>query len=217
MTPTKKLLTAFSEINFPAYVIEQLSDNPHLMSTGLKRMCKPPHIKEGMNPKDTKTKYGLLYTSFNNVKTKLGLNNYDDRYEFIDRWMSDKKFVKLFKAYKKSGFNRTLRPSLIIVNTVAEFPFMEGNVEWITYDENVRSHNMVNAKQVTEMRGGKPRKVYESIRKAANETSVHINSVRYHLKQKAGAYRYTTQAHIDHIEETKARVKQDKKKRGVEL
>lgn len=211
MKATKPLLSAINKIDFPEYIIEQLSDNPDLILTGLKRICKPPHIKKGYNPKDTKTKYGLLYVSYNNAKKKHNVPNYDGRYKFIDMYLSDKNFGKLFKQYKKSNFDRNKKPSLNIIDKHAENPLVASNLEFITYDKLMKKSSLTNAIKVTEFRNNKPYKLYNSIGEAHRESKNSTTTIRYHLGKEKGTFRYTTQDDIDYIAKSKENAKKLKK------
>lgn len=192
MKPRKALDQMFKDMYFPEYMIDQLLSDPAKVKTLLSKMCKPPHKKKGDNPYDTKTKYGLLYVTFNNLVKKLRLTNYDVRQDFIGYYIKDKKFKRMFKEYRASAFDIRYKPSFIVVDSTFRKPIFIKNLRLVTHDEAVNSSNIHRSRPVSEYHDEVLFKIYPSIRKASIDTNTSTNYIRQHMKKERGLFRETT-------------------------
>ena len=192
MNTKKDLTQMFDDMHFPEYMIDQLLSDPAKVKTLLLRMCKPPHKKEGDSPYDTKTKYGLLYTTFNTLKKKLGLKNYDVRQDFIAWYIKDKKFKKMFKDYRASAFDIKMKPSFIVIDTTFRNPIFIKNLRLATHDEAVNIANVNRSRPVSEYHDEVLFKIHPSVRKASIDANISPAMIRQHLKKERGKFRETT-------------------------
>ena len=103
-------------MNLPDYAIDQLLSDPIKLKLNHAMDTKPPHNEKKRNPIDPKNKYGLLYTTFNNFKNRLGKLDYNVRQDFIGWYIDDPEYKLLFKEWKRSGFAREYKPSFHIID-----------------------------------------------------------------------------------------------------
>ena len=192
MKPRKALDQMFKDMYFPEYMVEQLLSDPAKVKTLLSKMCKPPHKKSGDSPYDTKTKYGLLYVTFNNIVRKLKLSNYDVRQDFIAWYIKDKEFKKLYKEYRASAFDIKMKPSFIVVDTTFRNPIFIKNLRLATHDEAVNIANVNRSRPVSEYHDEILFKIYPSVRKASIDANISPAMIRQHLKKERGLFRETT-------------------------
>lgn len=188
MKANKELMKMFKGMEFDDYMVEQLLLKKDQVHVSLKRMCRPPHSKEG-NQYDSKTKYGLLYTTFNGFKNSCDLPNYDVRQIFVDMYINDKKFKKLFKIWKKGGYPREWKPSFYVVDKKLPNPIQSDNIVLDLYENTIKMAHSNRGINVTYLRDGfRPAKIYDSIREASRDLGVSETTVREHLKRTTGSF-----------------------------
>lgn len=199
MKANKALIKMFKEMEFDDYVVEQLLSNKDKVYVTLKRMCKPPHSKGKRSHYDTKTKYGLLYTTFNGIKKSCNLPNYNVRQIFVDMFINDKRFKELFKEWKKGGFPREWKPSFHIIDKDLGNPITKDNIKLDLYENTIKMAHANRGTAVTYLRDGfRVTKIYDSIREAARELEISESTVRGQLGRNEGAFsnfRVTTDKH----------------------
>ena len=192
MNTKKDLMKMFDDMHFPEYMIDQLLSDPAKVKTLLSKMCKPPHKKTGDSPYDTKTKYGLLYTTFNTLKKKLGLKNYDVRQDFIAWHIKDKEFKRLFKEYRASAFDIKFKPSIIVIDTTLDNPIVQNNMRLASYKEASKHSHAHRSRPVSEYHDEYLFKIHPSVRKASIDANISPAMIRQHLKKERGKFRETT-------------------------
>ena len=128
----------FEVFDLPEYVIEQMVSDPQSIKNQIMRWSKPIHNEKKRNPLDPRNKYGLLYTTFNNFKNRLGKINYSVRQDFIGWYIDDPEYTLLFKEWKRSGFAREYKPSFHIIDKTKAEPIAPKNIKMGLYEDIIK-------------------------------------------------------------------------------
>lgn len=214
MNERKQLNEALLEMTLPDYVVTQLLEDIPKLKTRLLQMVKSPNKKGSKSPYDTKTKYGLLYTTFNTMKKKHGIPNYDKRQDFIAHYLDDPEFKHFFKEYKRGGFIREWKPSFVILNSHMENPIVPMNIKIMLYPDALKYAHKKHSTPVTELKYGRPYKIYDSITECHRSTGVAIKTIKTHMSRNwSDTFKETTEKHRDYLAGIE-RVEPKKKKKG---
>lgn len=164
------------------YILAQLSDNPNYFTEGVEKKVPKKYRNKNFPISDVHTLGGFLYVTFYNVRAKQGQHNIPKRDDFINYFAENKQFKKMWKIYKKSNFNRSLKPYLNIVYPKAK------KCKFITYGEYMGKANKNKSKPVEKLGVSKEGQIvvlatYPSINATAKEEGVTLVKVRAHIKK----------------------------------
>lgn len=120
-----------------------------------------------------KTKKGVLTNIYQHLKQR---NKVDfSLKEFHERFLEDKKFLKLFSEWEKSNYNIQLKPSIDRIDCKKHYYFK--NIQMMTWGENRYKQSKLDGKRgkkprVFQMLGEKVIKIFQSQRHCVKELGV---------------------------------------------
>lgn len=141
-----------------------------------------------------KTAKGVLTNMYNHMvkrnKVFFELNTFQDKY------LQDKKFIRLFKEWEKSNYNKQLKPSIDRIDNKKGY-FFE-NMQMLTWAENRFKQSATDGKrgrkpQVIQMLGDKVIKIYQSQRHCVKELGIsqsNLSSVLNGKRNYVNGYKF---------------------------
>ncbi len=116
--------------------------------------------------------FGILTSTYASMKQKYGATFSKDK--FVLHFMSDDRYLQLFKEYEKNDFDKDLKPSLIFHKKIKK-------IKVVTYRERMNAMSKRTGKQVRHLDSGT---VYGSINQCALAHDMLPASMHYKLKKK---------------------------------
>ena len=106
----------------------------------------------------------------------------------LDRYLTNRRFLRLHREWAKSGYNKTKRPCIDRIN--CKKPYSPGNIHLVTVAENVYKSKMEKRSELSRpimaYKDGVPIKEYRSAYDAARKTGLCRSSIQRCV---AGIYR----------------------------
>lgn len=100
-----------------------------------------------------KTPKGLITNLYHKLKER---NTVGFDLKFLQSYLEDKKFQRLFKEWEKSNYNKNKKPSIDRISYKKGYEI--GNIHWITWEENRYKQRMelksIKAKKVGRFSNG---------------------------------------------------------------
>lgn len=95
--------------------------------------------------------------------------------ELHERFLNDKKFIRLFKEWVKSGYNMQLKPSIDRINYKKNYYI--DNIHILTWAENRYKQRMefkgIRARRVFQILNGGVVKTFKSVSDTVKKTGIH--------------------------------------------
>jgi len=154
---------------------DKLAETPLPLNLIIQSKLQDCFYKNGNQALTNKEQKGLLTRTYSYFKLKGGKLEYS-KYEFIQHFLSDATFTKLFKKYKKSGFKKDLMPSLIRHKKLKK-------VEVTTFKERLEKTKRNRATEVIWYDRIDNIKLYASITDAVKDRGVSRVNVTKALKR----------------------------------
>ena len=141
-----------------------------------------------------KTKKGVLTNMFDHMKRRHSVEF--SLFEFHNRYLNDKKFIRLYFEWVKSGFLKQFKPS--IDRTDCKKHYTMGNITMMTWAENRFKQSAMDGKRgrkpaVYQMIGNKVIKRFQSQRHAVKELGIsqgNLSLVLNGKRQTVNGYRF---------------------------
>ena len=169
---------------------------------GRQSRCKPCFLEYCQNR--SRTLIGKAFQIFSRQKASSKFRGHQPpkytRGEFVDWLLSNEDYIKLFDEWEKSGYEKSLAPSVDRIDDYKGYSF--NNIKVVTWKENNRKvgsdmRNGINNKQSNavikmDLNGVKLEEYY-SIRQAAREIGVpdaNIVKVCKGKRKKAGGFKW---------------------------
>lgn len=141
-----------------------------------------------------KTPKGVLTNMYNHMKTRHATKF--TLLEFHQLFLADRRFLRLFKEWEKSGYQKQFKPSLDRIDYKNGYEV--GNIQMLSWAENHYKQRMelkrVRARKVYQIFGAKVVRVFNSQREAVLATGLNqglmsmvLNGVRKHT----GGYKWS--------------------------
>ena len=144
-----------------------------------------------------KTKKGVLTNMYQHMKNRHKISF--SLKEFQDRFISDKKFIRIYNEWVKSGYDKQFKPSLDRIDNKKEYT--QENTQMMSWSENRFKQSKLDGKKgrkpkVIQLKGNKVINIFQSQRHCVKELGIsqgNLSSVLNGKRKYVNGYKFIYQ------------------------